>query len=692
MKSRKLTILALCGLSVTPLYAGEEDPLRLGEILVTPSRTNETKFNSPYTATSVDQNDQLENQYRTTPQVLRDIPGVMLQETSPGQGSPYIRGFTGFRNLFLIDGVRLNNSVFREGPNQYWNTVDAFSIQKFEVIKGPSSVLWGSDAIGGTVNALTINPYAYGEMDGWAGHSHLRLASAEESVMVRQDISVAIDDFTGLVFGASYKDIGEIIGGDTIGTQPHTGYDEYDVDFKAERFLDDDLRLVLAHQQAHLNNVPRTHATVYAKSFDGTTVGSDRKRELDQDRDLTYLQIHGENRGGDIDAFHANVSWHQQDEMRDRITGGGSRRFEGFEVGTFGLWAQAETQYEQGRWTYGFEYYHDQISSSSTNNPIQGPVGDDATYDLFGIYTENENRLTELDRIILGVRYNYAHADINRIADPTGPGIISIDDDWESVAGSTRLVHEIEKNRLNLYGGVSQGFRAPNLSDLSRLDVARSGEIEVASPGLDPEYFTQFEVGLKAQDKDLSAELSYYYTDVKDMIVRTPTGVFIGPDAEVIKRNAGDGHIQGVEFGSAWHCIQNFTLFGNVAWMEGEIDTYPTSAPVLQREYIDRLQPLTGQLGLRWDHPDRKTWLEFVTVSADTADKLSTRDAGDTQRIPPGGTPSYTIFHVRGGWRLNDQTTLTLAVENLTNEDYRVHGSGTNSPGTNVIFGLDITY
>jgi hemoglobin/transferrin/lactoferrin receptor protein len=81
----------------------------------------------------------------------------MLQKTSYGQGSPFLRGFTGFRTLLMVDGVRLNNAVFREGPNQYWNTVDPWSVDRYEVVLGPASVLYGSDAVGGAVNALTLD-------------------------------------------------------------------------------------------------------------------------------------------------------------------------------------------------------------------------------------------------------------------------------------------------------------------------------------------------------------------------------------------------------------------------------------------------------------------------------------------------------------------------------------------------------
>ena len=96
----------------------------------------------------------------------------MVQKTALGQGSPFIRGFTGFRTVLLIDGFRLNNSVFRDGPNQYWNTVDAWSLEKLELVKGPTSAQYGSDAVGGAVHARTVRP----RFDGAASTWHATLA------------------------------------------------------------------------------------------------------------------------------------------------------------------------------------------------------------------------------------------------------------------------------------------------------------------------------------------------------------------------------------------------------------------------------------------------------------------------------------------------------------------------------------
>ena len=97
-------------------------------IIVTATRTERSAFDEPFTVNQLQRDELQERQIRTTPELFREVPGVMVQKTAHGQGSPFIRGFTGFRNLFLIDGVRLNNSVFRTGPNQYWNTVYSGSL------------------------------------------------------------------------------------------------------------------------------------------------------------------------------------------------------------------------------------------------------------------------------------------------------------------------------------------------------------------------------------------------------------------------------------------------------------------------------------------------------------------------------------------------------------------------------------
>jgi outer membrane receptor protein involved in Fe transport len=664
----------------------------LEEVVITATRRSERPFDLSFTTHTVTSEDIDNAFYRSTPEALRELPGIMVQKTSHGQGSPFIRGFTGFRNLMLIDGIRLNNSVFRSGPNQYWNTVDSFSLNRIEVVKGPTSVLYGSDAIGGTVNAITKGPSGYGEGFQHSQRVYYRFSSGERSSTYRYELNATWEDKLGVWLGATVKDFGSLRAGRGTGSQPNTGYDEWDADFKLEYFFNPDTRLVFAHQEADLNNVPRTHRTILAKSFKRTTIGTDLRRDLDQERRLTYVQLHAENMNSFVETMRLSLSWQEQHETRDRIRSSGFRDKQGFDVGTIGATAQFESSTPIGYLTYGVEYYHDRVNSFSTRNVIQGPVADNASYDLLGVYLQDEVSVSDRIDLVLGARINYARADANRVSDPLLGGQTSTADDWWSAVGSARLVYHVVPDHVNVFGAVSQGFRAPNLSDLTRFDSARSSEIETPALGLDPEMFISFEAGVKTQYDNWSMQAAYFHTLIDDMIVRVPTGRIVDGEFEVTKLNGGDGFVQGIELAASYRFHPQWTAFGNLTWIDGEVDTFPTSRPKRVREPISRLMPLTGLLGLRWDHPSRKIWVEGITTIADNQNDLSSRDRADTSRIPPGGTPSYTVFSLRSGWQIRENISLTAALENITDENYRIHGSGQNELGRSLNIGVSISF
>ena len=696
------------GPPVSPGPDRAQDPppgLVLDPLLVTPILRGTSRFEAPATVEEIDARTIDRRAYRTVPQSLRDVPGILLQETAHGQGSPYLRGFTGFQNVLLIDGVRLNNSVFRSGPNQYWNTVDPFSVDRMEVVMGPSSVLYGSDALGGTVQVFTKSPWR--EMagrDGVGGRVAYRWADAESYDQARVEVFGLAGEDTAVFLGVSHKEFGDLHGGSDVGLQRNTGYDEVDADLKIESFLDPDTRLTVAHQHVEQDDVPRTHRTAFGIDWEDLTVGSDLRRDLDQDRDLTYVQLDARELDGFLGIFDrvvTSVSWHEQSEERHRTRSSGAVEDQGFDVETLGFFAHFFAgDGATGRWTVGIEAYHDQVdsfldrySNQTAADDIQGPVGDDATYDLFGLFVQDEIALAAGTDLVLGVRANHAAADADSVRDPVTDEKISVDDDWQSVVGSVRITHELEPERLRLFGGVSQGFRAPNLSDLTRFDSARTDEFEIPAPDLDPERTTTLEIGVKALDEDTSAQVVAFYTDVEDAIARVPTGdVNAEGDREVTKDNVGDGYVLGLEVSGTQRLNEDWSLFGNLTWMAGRLDTFPTSAPVKEEDWITRGMPFTLRAGLHVEPEGEGWWAEALATYADDADRLSTRDEGDTSRIPPGGTPGYVVLDLRGGMELREDLDLTVAVENVFDEDYRVHGSGLNRPGRNLVVGLSWSF
>lgn len=674
------------------------------EIVVTALRTVQGVQSIPYTAYRLNAVDAQERRAdRTVPDALKDLPSVLVQKTSYGQGSPFLRGFTGFRTLFLVDGVRLNNSVFRDGPNQYWNTVDAFSIADYDVVMGPASVLYGSDAVGGTVNALPIAPPDFDGGPVWERRLYYRGASAEHSNLARLQLAGRLSEALGFVGGLTLKDFGDLEGGKDVGLQKHTGYQEYDFDARVDYHIGKKSLLTLLHQSVDQDDAWRTHRTIYGITWEGLVAGDDKVHSFDQARDLTLLKFQTDNIGGLIDGVEATVSRHAQREDQYRVKKDDTSEKQGFDVVTWGTTLQLESKTQAGDFIYGTEYYRDSVGSynskykadgSLSSAAIQGPVGDDATYESFGVYVQDTIRLFDggLD-VIPGLRYTSCRADAGKVKDPVTGNQMSVEGDWDSVVGSLRLLHPLTENRRHvLFAGVSQGFRAPNLSDLTRLDIARSSELETTVSDLDPEKFMSYEIGVKFRFDKLIAMLTGYYTAIDSMIMRAPTGRMIDNAVEVTKRNSGDGYIRGVELSGTYAFSGNWSARLAGSLMDGKVDAYPTSAPEKQRDYISRLMPPTAKAALRWQADSSRFWIEGECDSAAKADKLSADDKRDTQRIPPGGTPGYAVFTIRAGARIIQGLDLTVAVENILDADYRIHGSGVNEPGRNFMLAANYAF
>ncbi|RKY17834.1 MAG: hypothetical protein DRQ55_14835 [Planctomycetota bacterium] len=666
-------------------------------MVVTAARRPQVALDTPW-AVRVLQADRMRGtgDGRSLPNMLSREPSVLLQKTGPGQSSPFIRGFTGFRTLWLVDGIRLNNSTWRDGPNQYAGTIDHFAVDKLEVVKGPGAVLWGSDSIGGTLHARTdpADPAL-----GRAGLYELRSASGERSVQQRIGFQDAREDGWGLKGGISSKDFGRIRagGGERLS---HTGYDEQAADLRLDlpSGPDGGPALSFGAQTVRQLDVPRTHKTVDSKSFHGTSVGTELERKLDQKRDLLWsrLDFEGQN-GGLVDGAALTFSLQRQQEDQQRVRTGGRFDERGTDVLTTGVQLQLESDSDVGLFTWGLDAWHDEVDSYQTDvtigssppaGAVAGPVADDSSYDLLGVYVQNEQVHGDFETVI-GVRGTYARADAGAFDNPAVPGndpstpgnVLSTRESWNDVSASLRGLLHVD-DQTTVWAGLSQGFRAPNLSDLT--SDLEDGGVESPTPDLDPEHFVTLELGTKLDSDDWSGELALYRTWMKDTIVRSPTGTFEGTTPVFRKDNAGDGWVHGVELRGERRLSPEWTVFGSVAWQDGEVDQF-TPAGIKVREPISRLMPLTALTGVTFEPEAQRWWIQADVLAADEADKLSLRDQSDTERIPPDGTPGWAVLGLRAGVTISERASLVLAFENLLDKNYRVHGSGLNEPGRNLV-------
>lgn len=672
---------------------------------VTATRQDLSLADAPYSVEVVTAKEMEDRFARSLPEALAELPGVMVQKTANGQGSPYLRGFTGYRTLALIDGIRYNNSVYRDGPNEYFSLIDFHTLDRIELLEGPASVQYGSDAIGGTLLMLTKQSDFMAEAAGKIythGSQSYRYSSAEDSHVSRTAAEIGCGGSWGILLGFTREDFGDVDAAN-IGTQRHTGYDQYGIDARYDLKISDQWHLTLSHQDSTQDDVWRTHSTIYGESFSGSNVGSDLRRLKDQAHSLNYAKFSGTDLNAAIDEATLTLSFQTWDENGDRIKSDGSRILESFDSRMAGVDLQLKSDIPVGQVVYGLDAYRDEVNSAHSDYlpdgtldqvQIQGPVGDDSTYTMLGAYLQGIFPLGNRTKLIAGSRYTRAIADIGKYEDPATGQAASFDDAWNDLSSSLRMTYEVcENSPWIIWGGISQAFRAPNLGDLSRYGDSRSNETEIAATELDPEHFLTYEIGLKGTEGPFTGATTVYYTRISEYITSTPTGNVVGGLTEVTKRNSGSGGVFGFELDGSYQFDEQWSVKGNLTYLKGDLESYvDASSFQTVNEPLSRVQPLTVNISLRWDSPDKKWWGELAGTFAAEADRLSSGDKEDTQRIPPGGTPGYALLGLYGGYRLNDHLRVSVGLENLLDQAYRTHGSGSNEPGFGVTTGITASF
>ena len=672
----------------------------LPETVISASRSAELLRDSPYSISLIGEDELLQNSIRTLPEALKLSPGVMIQKTTHGHGSPFIRGFTGRQNLLLVDGVRINNSTFRSGPIQYWNTVDSSAVDRLELVKGQGSVLYGSDAIGGTLNTLTKSSNFRERLDGWFNNNSLfyRFDTNSRSHVGRFESSFGEGGKWGVLLGVSQKNFGDIRDS-SVGRMENTGYDEIDADFRIDVAISYATTLTLAHHRVNQDDVWRWHSTIYNPGWNHggyvVTPGAFAARIYDQERSLTYLKLEGGEGEGWLKKWSATLSYQKSQDSQFQNRALTDIRTQLAEVQTWGLGLQMESDFGDGSLLYGVDYYHDSVDSAGTRTGkdprSQRPVADDSSYDLLGVYGQYRwTPFVDVPKLktTLGVRFTHAEARIGKNFDPTIGADISTSKQWQNWVASARAIYEFNE-RWNTYAGISQGFRAPNLNDMSGNLTSRSGFTALGSLDLEPEKFISYEIGSRFQSERASFSVAAYYTAIDNVIIGVPAAA---GSTTLITSNGRDGEVYGIEAEASYHLNDQWTLSGYASWQEGYTESNAFVGGPQNRGYLSRIAPLMGSVALRWTHPNEKLWIEGRLTAAATADKLAANDKGDTQRIPIGGTPSYVTASILAGWQAREDLSLTLALENMTNEDYRIHGSGQNEPGFNAILGVRLDF
>jgi outer membrane receptor protein involved in Fe transport len=658
-------------------------------------------FDDPRSATIIDQQNLIEkNVGGDMARALQNEMGILIQSTARGQSSPFLRGLTGQDVVILIDGVRVNNSTYRAGPNQYFNTIDPGMIERIEVVRGAQSVLWGSDAIGGVINVVTKSPdrsREYGER-----HAHNVFSTADTANYTRFDGQAWANDH-GIYAGASYMNVNDLDIGGGRGRQPFTDYDQYAGDFKYQRLLDIDTLFTVSLQHFEQQDLARSDR--FLPFVLGPPTNTQRPTFFDpQQRDMVNLRLDGLTNGNvlfDGYSITGNYSRQKEGTVETRLNNNTpaavvTRREVGeFDVNTFGFVLTLVKDLEEaGKLSYGADYYYDDVDATRVRTFGAGTATpqfpNDSLYDRAGVYAAWDVPLTERLSAVTGVRFENANASGTPTIGNTPTYIDRTYQDWVASIGLNYKVTEA----VALVGGYYEGYRAPTLDDLFGDTSFLQGQFQsISSVNIGPQYSETYEVGIKVDGEQFRFQAYQYWNNLNQAILRYPVtnGVF-DPNSGTVIRDNSDAYIYGTELGGEYLLDQfyyrGWSLYGNVWYTYGtDLGTSSTGAP---SEPFSRIPPLTGTLGIRWRAPENRRWFETYVWAVDRADRYSLLNTTDA-RFPLGGTPGYATLNVRGGRTFGDadQHRLSIALENLTDKYYRVLGSGVEGAGINGIFGYE---
>lgn len=645
-------------------------------ITVTATRGQRDWFTTPQAVSVIDESAINTSNVSNVPDLLRNVEGVYIQRTNLGGGSPFMRGLTGKQVLILVDGVRLNNSYYRSGPHQYLNTIDPGSLERIEVVRGPASVLYGSDGLGGVINLHTRR----GGVASQNQPGNFSLGINYDSAVAGEDEEGNLGGYAvqlrntgaqkgfGWNVGGSVKRYDDLRGGSGVGEQVPSGYGEYGADLSVRYTLASQDELHFAVQHLEQSSVPKT-----------SEVTLDGKVKFDyepQIRTLGYLEYLANNLNF-ADSARFTLSANRQKEGEEVIATLPIETVEVTEVSTWGADLQLASSSPDGnhRFTYGAELYLDDFTTSKrsfdlalgTVEEIKPGVPDGATYSSLGFYLQDEWRVADRASLIAGARFSAYEAG-GELDHPT-EGLTQLDLETDDLSFSVQGVYSLT-DQINLVGGVSQGFRAPNMEDFfGRVDFTS----EIPNTSLVPEESINYEVGLKRQTASSHANIALFYTDYTNLISRIDTQDALGQSVKQ-RRNVDSAEIRGIEAGFSHNFAERWSLNGNIAWIRGRDN---------EDQPLRRIPPLNGFLQLQHTVSER-WWWQLEASLARRQDELSSGDISD-KRIPPGGTPGYGILSVRAGYERANSNGFFLTLENLFDKRYKTHGSGIYGAGRSLV-------
>lgn len=657
------------------------------EIVITATRTAEDPWTLPGSIETITEATIQEESMETVAGLLDHAAGVTINGSGLWESIPTIRGFGSNRVLVLIDGDRETN--LWAGRDPITPFIDTGNIERIEILKGPASVLYGSDALGGVINIITHQP-SFTEDGHWIWSPSLETGfSSNDNGKYGNLVLDGANDEVAIRVEASARDHGSYKDGNgdkVVNSQ----FEGMNFGMSTKWKLDDNNEVSVSYRRSDIDDmgVPQkdnaswSHFTTF--NTDTWKIGW-HATDLGAIKDLQL-------RGWYIDqkrVFDGNIT----------STDGTKYSLKSNEIKTNAKGTSLQLTFEpatDNTLVSGVDYVREEAKSDESSLTYKvtddsfvqeysfPPVSPNAHRDHVGIFIQDTQRFSGGARLTAGIRYDYLSADaedavftLTKTANTTTDTNVFSSKSDGAITASLGYVQPLS-SILNANLNLATGFRAPDIFE--RFSTRGSNPIIVGNPDLEPEYSWNIDTGLKLKSNALRGTCSVFYSRVEDYIdLVSQTEKFNGvPTKKYI--NIPDAEVYGFDASVSWKAIDHVTLLGGISSVIGK-----------HRDSGDRLStipPTNGTLGIRWDDTlsgNASWWLELNSeLYAD-------------QHNPAEGelsTAGYGLVNLKTGVRFSQNVMLSLAVDNIFDRTYRNHLNMADflyEPGINLRTSLKVT-
>ncbi len=694
---------------------------QIDQITIAANRWEQELSEVPVKITFLD----VENLARTNPQTTADLLAssgeIFIQKSQLGGGSPMIRGFAANRILIVVDGVRMNNAIYRSGNLQNVIAIDPNSLQQAEVILGPGSVIYGSDAIGGVMDFHTkIAQLSHNKKTRFAANYLTRYSSVNQEKTGHLDFSIGLQKIATLT-SISYSDFGDLKMG-TIGNEEYIRPEYVDIiNGKDSVIQNSNYNIQKKSSYNQLNFLQKVrfkpnkywdinYAFHYSESSD-----IPRYDRLTQYRDdkLKYAQWYY----GPQKWLMNNLSIKNQKETvffneskltlvyQDYTESRNDRKFdkdeirkrtENVKIATVNIDFDKEFS-ENTSLFYGAEAIHNIVYSKGILENINNGESenyasrypDNSTYSSASAYLQFKHHFTKKLTLNSGIRYSYVILEADLDTTFYQFPFTKIENKTGALSGSVGFAYSTEKNwQFNL--NFATGFRAPNIDDVGKVFDSEPGMVVVPNPNLKPEYVYSSEFSIAKREENLFFEVVAFYSFLDNAMVRGDFD-FDGQDSIYYDGtlskveslvNTDEAVVYGGQIAASVNFLKYLKLKTNYTYTKG----YDKEGNPLRH-----VSPSFGSthFSVKYKkifadfYSQYNSEISFENLAGGEADKPHIY-ATDKNGNPY--SPSWWTLNIRTSVEVKKYLTINIGVENILDHRYRPYSSGIVAPGRNFIF------